>query len=102
MIRKLDKAASERGFECYGLLTTVSGTVVGDARKSCFVSGPEVTSKLDELLRRQQESLGLAVERTLAYNLAFVIDGVRKLQKPSRIGRNEIVQIEHSCGRAPD
>jgi len=64
--------------------------------------GPIDQESLADLLRRQQESLGLAVERTLAYNLAFVIDGLRKLQKPSRIGRNEIVQIEHSCGRAPD
>jgi hypothetical protein len=44
----------------------------------------------------------LAVERAIAYNLAFVIDGLRNLQNPSRIGRNEIIQIEHSCGRPPD
>ena len=55
-----------------------------------------------DLLRRQQESLSLAVERAKAYDLALVINGVGILQEPSGIRGDEIVQIEHSCGRAPD
>src|SRR5215472_1445279 len=61
-----------------------------------FITNVEVARVRSRLLRNQQESVARSVEISIASNLAGVADGIGRLQVPTGIGGNVVVEILHS------